>query len=106
MRSPLLAGIVSVPQVTIASVGPEQRRYELSNTNQLLGQPGVDGIKTGTTAGAGACLVAAANLADGRSVVVVVLGSDPDPADQAGDPIDWPRFADARAILDQIESGR
>ena len=45
-------------------------------------------------------------LADGRHVVVVVLGSDPDPADQAGDPIGWPRFADARAILDQIEPGQ
>jgi D-alanyl-D-alanine carboxypeptidase (penicillin-binding protein 5/6) len=106
MQSPLLADIVSVPRVTIASVGPERRRYDLVNTNQLLGQPGVDGVKTGTTAGAGACLVASVNLADGRDVVVVVLGSGPDPADQAGDPIDWPRFADARAILDQIETGR
>jgi D-alanyl-D-alanine carboxypeptidase (penicillin-binding protein 5/6) len=104
MRSALLAGIVSTPQVTLTSGGPEQRSYELFNTNQLLGQPGVDGVKTGTTAGAGACLVASVNLADGRNVVVVVLGSAPDPADQTGDPTDWPRFADARAILAQIDS--
>src|SRR5262249_35989953 len=56
MRSALLAGIVSISQITITSVGPEQRRYELFNTNQLLGQPGVEGVKTGATAGAGACL--------------------------------------------------
>jgi len=102
MQSRLLARIVSAPQATITSVGPEHRQYELFNTNQLLAAPGVDGIKTGTTDGAGACLVASSALEDGRRVVVVVLGSAPDPEDQAGDPIEWPRFADAQAILNQI----
>ncbi|MEA2596421.1 MAG: hypothetical protein QOF01_2890 [Thermomicrobiales bacterium] len=106
MESRLLVRIVAIPQVTITSVGPERRQFELFNTNYLLNQSGIDGVKTGTTAGAGACLVASTLLPDGRRVVVVVLGSDLDPADAAGDPLDWPRFADARAIIDQIETGR
>jgi len=35
---------------------PGQRKYTLTNTNELLGDPGVIGIKTGTTAAAGQCL--------------------------------------------------
>lgn len=102
MQSRVLTRIVSMSEVTVTSVGPEHRQYELFNTNHLLDAPGVDGIKTGTTDGAGACLVASSVLEDGRHVIVVVLGSDPDPDDQAGDPIEWPRFADAQAILNQI----
>lgn len=102
MQSHLLAGIVADRQITVTSIGPEKRQYQLVNTNQLLGQPGVDGVKTGTTEGAGACLVASVVLRDGRPLIVVVLGSDADPADQAGDPITWPRFADVRAIVDQV----
>jgi D-alanyl-D-alanine carboxypeptidase (penicillin-binding protein 5/6) len=102
MHSRLLSRIVAVPRVTITSVGDEHRDYELVNTNHLLAAPGVDGVKTGTTEGAGACLVASSVLEDGRRVIVVVLGSTPDPADLAGDPIEWPRFADAQAIINQI----
>jgi D-alanyl-D-alanine carboxypeptidase (penicillin-binding protein 5/6) len=105
MQSRLLSRIVATPEVTHTSIGPEERQYVLHNTNHLLNEPGVDGIKTGTTAGAGACLVASSELTDGRRVIVVVLGSDPDPIDLAGDTIDWPRYADAQAILDQIAAG-
>jgi serine-type D-Ala-D-Ala carboxypeptidase (penicillin-binding protein 5/6) len=102
MNSRLLSRIVAVPQVTITSVGKKHREYELVNTNHLLAAPGFDGIKTGTTDGAGACLVASSVLEDGRRVIVVVLGSTPDPEDFDGDPIEWPRFADAQAIINQI----
>lgn len=101
MKSKLLAEIVATRHVVVTSTGFEQREYDLLNTNHLLGTAGVDGIKTGTTVGAGACLVVSSTLEDGRRVVVVVLGSDPDPLDGAGDPIDWPRFADARALFAQ-----
>jgi serine-type D-Ala-D-Ala carboxypeptidase (penicillin-binding protein 5/6) len=50
-------------------------RYELwSNTNQLLGTEGYLGMKTGTTRGAGACLVSLSHRGD-RRLVAVVLGS-------------------------------
>jgi D-alanyl-D-alanine carboxypeptidase len=48
----------------------------LSNTNQLLGNPGILGGKTGTTDEAGACLVTAVQTEDGERVVVVVLGCE------------------------------
>jgi serine-type D-Ala-D-Ala carboxypeptidase (penicillin-binding protein 5/6) len=106
MKSKLLAKIVGTPRMTVISTGLEQRQYELFNTNHLLGYSGVDGIKTGTTVGAGACLVVSSVLDNGRHVIVVVLGSDPDPIDQSGDPIAWPRFADAKALFAQISGQR
>ncbi|MFK7910191.1 MAG: D-alanyl-D-alanine carboxypeptidase family protein [Akkermansiaceae bacterium] len=67
--------------------------YKVTNTNPLLNQLGVNGIKTGTTAAAGQCLAVNAHrkplvkkLSDERSqiryrdLIVVVLGS----ADRAG----------------------
>jgi D-alanyl-D-alanine carboxypeptidase (penicillin-binding protein 5/6) len=68
------------------------RTFVLRNTNKLLGQLGVDGMKTGTNGPAGSCLVATAER-DGRRVVIVVLGSDVDPTDTA-------RYHDAQALLD------
>jgi D-alanyl-D-alanine carboxypeptidase (penicillin-binding protein 5/6) len=44
------------------------------NTNKLLGTEGYDGIKTGTTTAAGACLVSQATRGD-KSLIVVVLGA-------------------------------
>lgn len=44
------------------------------NRNELLGEPGVDGIKTGHTAEAGFCLVSSAARGDMR-LVAVVLGT-------------------------------
>ena len=57
--------------------------YVLRNTNQLLGQSGIDGVKTGTTARAGECLVLSAerqpevqgNKVFQRRLIVVLLGS-------------------------------
>jgi len=66
----------------------KEERYKLHNTNELLGTNGIDGVKTGTTARAGQCLV----LSSGRDpevvkednggaritprrIIVVVLGS-------------------------------
>ncbi len=44
------------------------------NRNELLGEPGVDGIKTGHTAEAGFCLVSSAKRGDMR-LIAVVLGT-------------------------------
>ena len=66
----------------------ESQSYLLRNTNELLGSDGVDGVKTGTTRRAGACVViSAAKPPDSRQVgeqhiivprrlTVVVLGAN------------------------------
>ncbi len=51
-----------------------QREVTWNNTNKLLGIEGFDGIKTGTTGRAGACLVSSGRR-DGVHLFVVVLGS-------------------------------
>ena len=50
--------------------GGRHLNYVLRNTNELLGRDGVDGVKTGTTARAGECLILSAN----RQAEVVQLG--------------------------------
>lgn len=102
LASPTLATIVQTPEIAITSVGPEAHDYGvLKNTNELLGRDGIDGVKTGTTDEAGACLVAATHFA-GNRVITVVLGSAPDPTDQS-DPMTWPRFADTETILSGLD---
>lgn len=44
------------------------------NRNELLGEPGVDGIKTGHTSEAGFCLVSSAKR-DGMRLIAVVMGT-------------------------------
>ncbi len=64
------------------------RTLTINNTNELLGEPGISGIKTGTTSAAGPCLATCVDLeplqrtkADGtigvtpRRLIVVVLNS-------------------------------
>jgi serine-type D-Ala-D-Ala carboxypeptidase (penicillin-binding protein 5/6) len=50
--------------------GGKEQRYLLHNTNELLGNNGIDGVKTGLTARAGQCLV----LSSGRDPQVVQEG--------------------------------
>jgi len=59
---------------TVLRPDGSERPAEWTNTNQLLGQRGFDGIKTGTTRTAGACLLSTAER-DGVRVYAVVLGS-------------------------------
>lgn len=68
---------------------PDGRSREVRwrNTNQLLEIEGYDGVKTGTTGGAGACLVSSAVRGDRRQLLVV-LGAAPNPA----------RFVDSRNL--------
>jgi serine-type D-Ala-D-Ala carboxypeptidase (penicillin-binding protein 5/6) len=67
--------------------GGRELRYLLRNTNELLGTRGIDGVKTGTTARAGQCLVLSATRESEiikqantvtifpRHIIVVLLGS-------------------------------
>lgn len=78
------AAIAERPSVELPGLGT------VTSRNELLGTyPGAIGVKTGYTAAAGRCLVAAA-VRDGRRLLAVVLGSD-GPRDH---------FDDARALLD------
>ena len=73
MANPALATIVAMPSAVVPTVGT------VTNTNKLLGVDGVDGIKTGTTDEAGACLLFAVDVPVGDSSVTlvgVVLGGD------------------------------
>jgi D-alanyl-D-alanine carboxypeptidase len=80
--------------------GPQRLRYLLRNTNELLGQDNIDGVKTGSTARAGDCLVLSAarssevaqqgttTLVTPRRLIVVVLASPN-------------RFAEGAALLNR-----
>ena len=59
---------------SVTGPGGEKREVTWANTNQLLGTEGYDGVKTGTTTPAGACLVASGRRGSDH-VIVVVLGS-------------------------------
>jgi D-alanyl-D-alanine carboxypeptidase (penicillin-binding protein 5/6) len=74
-------------QITIQHMDNTESHYMLRNTNELLGVNSIDGVKTGTTAHAGQCLIISAARAPEsvktgdtymitpRRLIVVVLGS-------------------------------
>ena len=74
-------------KITISAATGELSAYLLRNTNELLGSSGIDGVKTGTTARAGQCVIISAGKAPesrpeaGQQIItprrlnVVVLGS-------------------------------
>lgn len=74
-------------KITITAATGETSAYLLRNTNELLGTAGIDGVKTGTTARAGQCVIISAGKAPesraegGQQIItsrrlnVVVLGS-------------------------------
>ena len=76
LNSPLMRQYSSMRQrgATVAGPGGYSRNVLWKNTNELLGTEGYDGIKTGTTDQAGACLVSTGERA-GKRLIVVVLGS-------------------------------
>lgn len=73
---PLLQKVVATPQrgATVTGPGGYERNVLWKNTNNLLKIEGYDGVKTGTTSAAGACLVSSAKRGD-DSLIVVVLGA-------------------------------
>jgi D-alanyl-D-alanine carboxypeptidase (penicillin-binding protein 5/6) len=74
-------------EITITAPDGTRRAYQLQNTNQLLGQEGIDGVKTGRTSRAGDCVILSSDrepqavevngqkVAIPRRIKVVVLGS-------------------------------
>ena len=72
-------------RVTSADAPP--RLLTWKNTNRLLGIAGYDGVKTGTTTAAGACLVSH-GVRDGNELFIVVLGASGSSA----------RYADSRNL--------
>ncbi|TFD67859.1 D-alanyl-D-alanine carboxypeptidase family protein [Cryobacterium ruanii] len=70
---PALAEIVALQSAVLPVIGT------ITNTNKLLGRDGINGIKTGTTDVAGACLLFSTDFTVGNSTVTlvgVVLGGD------------------------------
>jgi D-alanyl-D-alanine carboxypeptidase (penicillin-binding protein 5/6) len=66
MRVPALAAIVAMPTAVVPVAGA------IRNTNTLLGQDGIVGLKTGSTQAAGGCvLVAAWQQVSGRDTLIV-----------------------------------
>jgi D-alanyl-D-alanine carboxypeptidase (penicillin-binding protein 5/6) len=102
MRRNAISFIVRQPQRQITVSGPGgTRSYLVRNTNELLGEEGILGIKTGSTAAAGPCLATCMDKeplvrtkpdgtkgATPRRLIVVVLNS-PD------------RFGRTRTLLSQ-----
>jgi D-alanyl-D-alanine carboxypeptidase (penicillin-binding protein 5/6) len=72
----------------VRAEGDAKRRVTWKNTNRLLEDASCDGVKTGTTNAAGACLVASAHQGADH-LIVVLLGST------SGDG----RYEDARKLL-------
>lgn len=93
MQNPVFREIVATREYsgTVKQVDGQQRTQLWENSNHLLalGQ-GFDGIKTGTTRSAGACLLSRGRDSEGRVFIIVVLGSDSIKA----------RFADTRNLFD------
>lgn len=72
-RNPTIRSIVNRQSVTFRYADGRMRTF--TNTNRLLGQfAACNGMKTGYTNAAGRCLISSAR-ANGRDVLVVVLGS-------------------------------
>lgn len=71
-----LRRVISTRQrgATVAGPGGYRRDILWKNTNELLGIEGFEGVKTGTTDKAGACLVSMGQR-NGRTLIIVVLGS-------------------------------
>ncbi len=89
ISNPTFADITSTKYKTIYTSN-YSRAYPLTNTNELLGIDGVNGIKTGTTEGAGEVLVTSVKK-NGHEYIIVVMDSDG-------------RFTDTSLLLNFIDT--
>ena len=104
MKNEFLRSVVREPGYRFYSVGPENRIYEKSTTNQRLGVSGVVGVKTGTTDMAGGNVVLAREVNGGsNTVIIAIIGSDH--AYSTGNP-DAPdaRWTDADTIMSAMDA--
>ena len=90
LLDPTFAAVVATPRrgATLVDGSGQSRDVVWTNTNKLLEVDGYDGVKTGTTTGAGACLVASGRLGNDR-LIIVILGA----------PSSEGRYADARNLF-------
>lgn len=72
IKNEIFAKIVSTKEKTVADVSG--RQYLLKNLNKLLGFEDINGIKTGTTKGAGEVLVTSKKEGE-HTIIIVVMGS-------------------------------
>jgi len=87
LQNEIFRSIVRTAQTTVVDVSGKFS-HKLQNTNKLVGKySNVVGVKTGTTAEAGASLVAAAEGESGQTIVAVLLNSPE-------------RFNEGKALLD------
>jgi D-alanyl-D-alanine carboxypeptidase (penicillin-binding protein 5/6) len=90
LLDPTFAKVVGTARrgATLVDSTGQKRNVVWTNTNKLLETEGYDGVKTGTTNAAGACLVASGRLGNDH-LIVVILGA------QSSDG----RYADARNLF-------
>ena len=101
LQNSLFAEIVATTSAVLDSeLLPEG--YRVTTTNQLLAEGIVTGVKTGTTAKAGGCLVTSFAVGPNQ-VVAVILGSDVGEATD-GSQDTSARFAETRALLDAVKA--
>ena len=93
LAEPVFATVVSTQKhgCTLVDAKGQRRNVVWTNTNHLLDTEGYDGVKTGTTRAAGACLVASGHRGiKGDHLIVVVLGGSSSPDS---------RYPDARNLF-------
>jgi serine-type D-Ala-D-Ala carboxypeptidase (penicillin-binding protein 5/6) len=101
LQDPLFSEIVSTTSAVLSSeLMPDG--YRVTSTNQLLAEGIVTGVKTGTTARAGGCLVTSFAVGPNQ-VVAVILGSDVAETTE-GTQDSTARFAETRALLDAVKA--
>lgn len=95
-----LLDIVSTKQITVSGIGT------ISNGNSLLGSYGINGIKTGTTGDAGACMLFSSIITVGDKKVTIIgtlLAAD-NRAQQNSDVIDLVKSATSAFHLVKLSS--
>jgi serine-type D-Ala-D-Ala carboxypeptidase (penicillin-binding protein 5/6) len=101
LQNSLFSEIVAKTEAVLPSeVVPDG--YRVTTTNQLLAEGLVTGVKTGTTAEAGGCLVTSFMVGP-NEIVVVILGSDVSEASD-GSQDTTARFSETRALLDAVKA--
>lgn len=88
LADPVLAEMVATPEMVVTVGGQDAREVYLVSTNQLVLNGESSGVKTGSTDGAGECLVNVTWNGD-HQMVTVIMGS-----------VD--RYADTRVLLDFV----
>jgi len=104
LSNELVATIAAIEETTITSLAAVPVSYSLQTTNRILGENGVNGVKTGTLSESGACLIASRMGSAGTLIISVVLGSEIGfTAEGFQDPETDMRYDDTRAIFASIE---